>query len=301
MKALTLFEEKPCRIFRDASWLQPLSPPPSGAPLCREKDLRFMATFLSDVFRTGQARNLFIFGKPGTGKTLCVQYLLREIEKHAKDKGIPVLEVYVNAGRARTPYYAMLEIVKGLGLNAPSAGWQMFRLKQAFEGLLKDKSVVVAIDEVDAILQKEKEPLIYYLNRQPKTTLILISNRIEDAAQLPERLLSTLQPKLVGLDPYKPEEAKAILLDRVKHAFQPDTISENLLDVVANLTSEVGDVRLGFSILLSAGQSAERDERTSITTEDVKSAIENEKTTEILKAIGQLKKRLEKRKKTGLF
>jgi cell division control protein 6 len=301
MKALTLFEEKPCRIFQDASWLQPLSPPPSGAPLCREKDLRFMAAFLSDVFRTGQARNLFIFGKPGTGKTLCVQYLLREIEKYAKEKGIPVLAVYVNAGRARTPYYAMLEIVKGLGLNAPDAGWQMFRLKQAFEGLLKDKSVVVAIDEVDAILQKEKEPLIYYLNRQPRTTLILISNKMEDAAHLPERLLSTLQPKLVKLDPYTSEEVKTILLDRVKHAFQPDAIQDNLVDIVAKLTSKIGDIRLGFSILLTAGHIAERAGRTRITSEDVKSAIENEKTTEILKAIGQLKKRLEKRKKTGLF
>jgi len=301
MKALTLFEDRPTKIFKDASWLQPLSPPPSGAPLCREDDLKFMASYLSDVFRTGQARNLFIFGKPGTGKTLCVQYLLRKIEKHAEEKGIPVLAVYVNAGKARTPYYTMLEMVKGLGLNVPSAGWQMFRLKQAFESLLKEKSIVVAVDEVDSLLQKEKEPLIYYLNRQPKTTLILVSNRIEDAAQLSKRLLSTLQPKLVSLDPYTPEKVKTILLDRVKNAFQPDAIPENLLNVVAKLTSEVGDLRLGFSILLSAGQSAERAGKTSITAEDIHSAIEAEKTTEILKALSKMRHLLEKRKKTELF
>ncbi|MGC8939878.1 MAG: Cdc6/Cdc18 family protein [Candidatus Bathyarchaeia archaeon] len=298
---MKLFEEKPHRILKDASWLHPLSPPPGGVPLCREDDLRFMASFLSDVFRTGHARNLFIFGKPGTGKTVCVQYLLGEIAKHAKETGFPVLAVYVNAGRARTPYYTMLEVVRGLGLNVPGAGWQMFRLKQAFEGLLKDKSVVVAIDEVDSLLQKEKEPLIYYLNRQPKTTLILISNRIEDAAQLPERLLSTLQPKLVQLEPYKPEEAKAILIDRAKHAFQPNSIPEDLMDTVAKITSEIGDIRLGFSILLTAANIAEKAGRTSITAQDIKSAVENEKTTEILKALGKMRHLLEKRRKMGLF
>jgi hypothetical protein len=39
------FEEKPCRIFRDASWLQPLSLPPDGTPLCRKSDLKFLASF----------------------------------------------------------------------------------------------------------------------------------------------------------------------------------------------------------------------------------------------------------------
>lgn len=294
-----MFEDKPSRIFRDARWLQPLSPPPSGRPLCRDNDLRFMASFLSELFRTGQARNLFIFGKPGTGKTICVQYLVGEVEKHAVAKGFPVLTAYVNAGRTRTSYYTMLEIVKGLGLNVPNVGWQMFRLKQAFEKLLTDNSVVIAIDEVDAILAKEKEPLIYYLNRQPKTTLILISNKIEDATQIPERALSTLQPKLISLDPYTKEETKEILRNRVRHAFHPGVLPDNLLDKVAEATSKLGDIRLGLSILLSAGQLAEGAGRTRITDEDVRSAIKSEETTEILWAIGEMRRRLEKRRKMG--
>ncbi|MEM2953847.1 MAG: hypothetical protein QXU21_06200 [Candidatus Bathyarchaeia archaeon] len=183
-----------------------------------------------------------------------------------------------------------------MGLNVPDVGWQMFRLKQAFEKLLTDMSVVIAIDEVDAILAKEKEPLIYYLNRQPKTTLILISNKIEDATQIPERALSTLQPKLISLNPYTKEETKEILRARVRHAFNPSVLPDNLLDEVAKVTSELGDIRLGFSILLSAGYSAERAGRNKIAGEDIKSAFESERTTEILKAIGEMQKRLKKRK-----
>ncbi|MGQ9507087.1 MAG: Cdc6/Cdc18 family protein [Candidatus Bathycorpusculaceae bacterium] len=294
---MSLFEAKSSGVFKDAKWLQPLCDPPGGKPLCRDYDLKFMASFLSEIFRTGQARNLFIYGKPGTGKTICVQYLLREIQNHAIETKAPVLAVYVNAGRTRTPYYTMLEIVKSLGLIVPQSGWQMFRLKRAFEDMLKDKAVVIAIDEVDSIILKEKEPLVYYLNRQPKTTLVLVSNKVEDAAQLPERALSTLQPKIIMLEPYAKEEAFKILKERAEHSFQPGVVSEKLISAVAEAASNLADIRLGFSTLLSAGLAAEKTGRTKVDADDVKSAIKSESKLDVLKKMDALKKQLEKLRK----
>lgn len=294
---MNLFENLRRRIFQDGTWLQPLSDPPGGRPLCREADLRLMASFLSEIFRCGQARNLFIYGKPGTGKTVCVRYLLSEINRHAQETKTPVSAVYVNAGRTRTPYYTMLEIVKSLGLTVPEVGWQMFRLKRAFEDLLKDKAVVIAIDEVDSIIFKEKEPLVYYLNRQPKTTLILVSNRIEDASQLPERALSTLQPKIIMLEPYTSEEIGKILKERVEHSFQPGVVSEKLISIVAEAASNLADIRLGFSMLLSAGLAAERAGREKVDIEDVESAVKSESKLDVLKKMDALKKQLEKLRK----
>jgi hypothetical protein len=57
---MTSFKTKEDKIFWDAKWLQPLSDPPDGLPLCRDSDLELMASFVQDVFRTGQGRNLFI-------------------------------------------------------------------------------------------------------------------------------------------------------------------------------------------------------------------------------------------------
>jgi cell division control protein 6 len=294
---MTLFKKERCIVFEDGKWLQPLSDPPGGVPQCREGDLKLMASLIQDVFRTGQARNLFVFGPPGTGKTVCARYLLREIQAHADETKVPVATAYVNAGSTRNPYYTMLEIVKQLGLTVPDSGWQLFRLKRAFENLLKDKSVVVAIDEVESILFKEKEPLVYYLNRQPKTTLILISNRIQEVAQLPERSLSTLQPKIISLEPYTQDEIYEILKARAEHAFKPNVISDELLKTIAEATASLADIRLGLSILLTAGLSAERDGRTTIDSEDVEYAMSSESKLKVLKKIDELTKRIERRKK----
>lgn len=235
-----------------------------------------MAHHLGDLFRVGTARNLFIHGPPGTGKTVCVMHVLSEVDKHARETNKPVQSVYVNAGKTRNPYYTMAEIVKQLGVVVPFAGWQMFRFKHAFEDRLTKKSLLIAIDEVDSILYKEKEPLVYYLNRQPRTTLILISNNIDDVINLPQRALSTLQPILIPMQAYTTREALQILKERTERACNPNTIPDQLLTAIAKTTSDNGDIRFGLRVLLAAAQQADTEQKTAIDAQDVKSAVKQE-------------------------
>jgi Cdc6-like AAA superfamily ATPase len=191
----------------------------------------------------------------------------------------------------------MAEIVKQLGVNVPSAGWQMFRLKHAFENLLTDKSALIAIDEVDSIIFKEKEPLVYYLSRQPKTTLILISNRLDDVVKLPERTLSTLQPILIHAEPYTPEEIGQIFKERVERAFKPETISDVLLTMIAKTASKVGDVRFGLRVLLTAALLAEKAGRQRTEAADIASAVKEENKTRKFRELEVLRDNLLKLKK----
>lgn len=292
---MSLFTSEASSILTNAEWLQPLSDPPGGRPLLREDILKTMALHLADLFTVGQARNLFIYGKPGTGKTACVKYVLKEVAKHASETKAPVLTAYVNAGKTRTPYYTLAEVVKQLGVSVPNAGWQLFRLKRELENMLSAKSMLIAIDEVDSILFKEKEPLVYYLNRQPKTTLILISNSIDDAVRLPERALSTLQPILIETQPYGSEEIQQILEERVEHALKPCTISDDLLTTIAKSAGEAGDIRFGLRILLSAALEADQAKRRVIDPKDVASAIEDEGRLRKIKHLEALRDQLLKR------
>jgi Cdc6-like AAA superfamily ATPase len=191
----------------------------------------------------------------------------------------------------------MNEIVKQLGIAVPNAGWQLFRLKQAFEGILAEKAALIAIDEVDAIIFKEKEPLVYYLSRQPKTTLILISNEIDDVIKLPEKTLSTLHPILISMEPYTTEEITQILKERAEHTFKPDTIPDKLLTTIAKTVNEAGDIRLGFRILLTAGLSAERTKKQNIDQTDIATAIRQESNVQEIKKLDTITEELLKLKK----
>ena len=260
------------KIFKDPSWLQPSAEPPDGTPVARERLLRYLASVLSEVFRSRSCRNIFIFGEPGTGKTLCVRYALDQLKSYAAEMRLDLGVVYVNAGRTRSPYYTMLEIVRALGVDVPDVGWQFSRLKQAFEKIVTMKPVIIAVDEMEALIFKQREPLIYYLNRQRNTTLILISNKFSDVSALPPRAKSTLQPMVAKFNPYTPEEAEEILAERVEKAFQPNTIPRKILRKVAEAASKAGDIRVGFSILLTAGYLAERDGRGKIRLDDLETA-----------------------------
>jgi len=294
---MSLFASESRSTLIDPQWLQPLSDPPDGKPVCREADLKLMARYLVDLFKTGKARNLFIYGKPGTGKTACAKHLLGEVAKHASETNAPVLTAYVNAGKTRTPYYTLAEIVKQLGVAVPSAGWQTFRLKHILEGLLTEKSVLLAIDEVDSILLKEKEPLVYYLSRQPKTTLILISNNVDDIVRLPERALSTLQPVLMPLEPYTHEETMQILRNRLEHACKPNIITDKLLNTIAETVSKEGDIRFGFRVLLGTALLAEKAGKQTIEASDIASAIQEENRVGRIKELEALRDKFLKLKR----
>jgi len=100
----------------------------------------------------------------------------------------------------------------------------------------------------------------------------LISNKLNDLSAPPARAKSTLQPMVAEFNPYTPEEAEEILAERVEKAFQPKAVSRTIFRRVAEAASKVGDIRVGFSILLTAGYLAERDGRWRIKLEDLETA-----------------------------
>jgi cell division control protein 6 len=259
-------------VFADLRWLQPTSEPPDSFPVGREKYVNALSLLLAPALRGGAGRNVYVAGVPGTGKTLTARYVLDQLKEHVREAGLRVHAAYVNAGRTRSPYFTLLEAARSLGVDAPPSGWQFSRLKMEFEKRRGGEPMVVAIDEADALLFKVREPLIYYLNRQENMTLILISNRWDDLAGLPPRARSTLQLAPLIFEPYTAEEAKRILQDRAVRAFKPGAFNDETLDEAAALAAEMQDIRVGFSLLLTAGLLAEGQARSRVDLVDLERA-----------------------------
>src|SRR3989338_4667126 len=63
----------------------------------RNQQVEAVASILAPALKGERASNLFVYGKTGTGKTLCVQYVTKEILKRVSDSGQNNLRVvYVN-------------------------------------------------------------------------------------------------------------------------------------------------------------------------------------------------------------
>ena len=257
------------RLLLDPSLLRPISDPPNMRVPIRRHSMRALRSLILENIRSQAASCIFIFGKPGTGKTLCVRAALSELTRFLRRKGLMAHVAYVNAGQTRSPYYTMLEILRQMGVDAPPSGWQFSRLKYEFERAKDAKPTIIAVDEVDTLLYKEREPLIYYLNRQPHISLILISNQFSDLTNLPPRAKSSLQPIPIIFHPYSAKDAYLILKERVKHAFRPGTVEEEALHAAAQAVDEIGDIRFGFNLLLLAGLAAEASDKRTIRMQDL--------------------------------
>ena len=79
-------------------------------------------------------------------------------------------------------------------------------------------------------------------------------------------------------------------------AFYPGTIRDSFLAEVAQAASEAGDIRLGFSILLTAGQLAEERGQAKVKIADIRSATKSETTIGLLQKMDELEKQLETRR-----
>ena len=75
---------------------------------------------------------------------------------------------------------------------------------------------------------------------------------------------STLQALPVRFGGYEPEVAKKILVERTEKAFKPDVVAEEFVDWLSEFPSKVGDIRICFNILLTAGLLAEHEGKTRI-------------------------------------
>jgi len=83
--------------------------------------------------------------------------------------------------------------------------------------------------------------------------------------------------------------------ERAEKALKPGAIQEKLIEAIAEVTAKIGDIRAGFSFLLSAALNAEEAGRKRIKTEDLESALKRETRVKRIKELLARKEALERR------
>lgn len=138
-----------------------------------------------------------------------------------------------------------------------------------------DQPLVAVLDEVD---QLEETAVLYDLYRLPHVSLVLIANREEELfASFDDRVRSRFHAGTrVQFDRYGMDELVAILRERATQGLEPNAVTTDQLQTIAEAAS--GDARVGIGILRSAARRAEQAGTERVTATEIESAIPDART-----------------------
>ncbi|WP_435359240.1 Cdc6/Cdc18 family protein [Haloarchaeobius sp. DFWS5] len=233
----------------------------------RNAELNQLSTALRPVGE-GDDRpgNAFLHGPPGTGKTCSAQYIVEQFCREVPD----VDSQYVNCWTDSTRFAVLERVLENVGDTT-----DLHRQTTPVDELVRrlrdhGEPQIVILDEVDVL---RDTAVLYDLYQLPAVSLVLVANQEEEfLASLDPRLQSRFRTcTTIRMSPYATDQLVAILSDRVRLGFEPEAVSTEQLERIADAAA--GDARLGIGILRTAAQTAQERGAERIVAEHVTSAV----------------------------
>jgi len=169
---------------------------------------------------------------------------------------------------ADTEYRLIAELSKNLGKEVPFTGLPTDQVYNAFFGILdeKNQTVILIIDEIDALIEKTGDEILYNLTRinqdlkNARVSIIGITNNLNFIETLDSRIKSSLSEEELIFPPYNALQLQDILRTRASVAFVSEVLDEGVIEKCAALAAqEHGDARRALDLLRVAGELAERN------------------------------------------
>ena len=261
----------------------------------RENEIKRVGEVVAPALKECRCSNLFIYGKPGTGKTAVTKYVLKRVQEKAKELDAPVIVSYINCRYVGTEYRVFYYLCSSIGIKVPFTGLALGEIFDRFKsGIdLRKNLLIVVLDEIDALVKAKGDSLLYELTRinealtRSKVSLIGISNDLRFKEWLDPRVLSSLSEEEIVFRPYNASELRDILAERAKLAFHDGVLTDGALSLCSALAAaEHGDARRALDLLRVAAEIAEREGAKQITEEHVRLAekrIEHNRVFEAIK------------------
>lgn len=258
----------------------------------REEEEGAVAQVLSTVFRNARPSNLLLFGEPGTGKTAVIKKVVDRLASKAKELGMPVRAVNVNAKGASTAYKVLFQIAEELGLNNErdktmqvpftglSIGEATGRILQFIQS--KKMTTILVIDEIDSLVDKSGDDVLYsftranqHMHKGGSISLIGISNSLDFKDKLDPRVRSSLSEEEIVFNPYSVEQLRKILHERSTIAFNDGAISDAAINLCSAMAGrEHGDARKAIDLLRVGAEIAERQSAAKVDEKHIRAAME---------------------------
>ncbi len=247
----------------------------------REAQMQRAQALFRPFVEAGTPSTAFLFGPVGTGKTHLSRRFAADLTKTALEAGKAVEHVIVNCRQRMGDDAVLLGILKKFDERFPDRGFSIPEKLQTLRGQLERRKVhlIVILDEVDALLKKSGSQLVYTFTRwgeesgRSTVSLILISQKTDILDRMDAAARSTFRrTNAVEFPRYNRQELWDIAKIRADLAFHPATVSEEVIDLVADIAEEHGDARYAIELLQYAGLLADEESAEEVGAEHVRGA-----------------------------
>jgi cell division control protein 6 len=258
----------------------------------REREINSIERAVAPALKGERGRNLFVYGKTGTGKTSCVNYVIEEI------KNIPNTKVkisYINCRMYNSRFKILARITADHLPTYAKRGYGAVDLYERLRSWIEEDSkiFILALDEIDMV--KDLDDLVYTMTRINSdikaggVAIIGISNKVSFKEELDPRSLSTLYETELVFPPYYATELYAIIKERAAFGFRKGVISDEILHfIAAQAAKEGGDARFSLKVLSKVGELGEERNLSTISMKEAQDASRVTEDDVVYELIGTL-------------
>jgi cell division control protein 6 len=266
--------------------------PDEGRIVGRDEEIINLANAVNPAIFGQSPSNVLIYGKTGTGKSLCAKHVSRRLVDTADEEGVNANFSYVDCAQDSTETQAVQTIASILNnpsetnIKIPDKGIATSTYYKRLWDILDQQFdvVLILLDEIDKL---EDDDILMQLSRageagkvqECKIGVIGISNKIKyKEQQLNERVKSSLCEREFVFPPYDATQLNDIMQAR-KDAFRDGVLENGVIPKAAALAArEHGDARQAIDILRYAGEIAQSRGAETVTEQFVVDARERAET-----------------------
>jgi cell division control protein 6 len=264
-----IFDDNHVSIFKDE---YPLSPKYIPARLvARDEQIEKIKTALKPIVRRGEPINTIIHGKTGTGKTVVVKFVVKQLlEKLDIIDDTNVIPIHINSKNDTSATQILYTIIKTLDSDriVPKRGIELGWYYREIWELMNSKnvSILLIIDEIDKL---KNDDILYTFSRaggghnlkeRIYIGIIGMTNDTKYFENIDSRIKSSMALNNITFPPYNANQLVEILNDRAKLAFQDGVLEEMTIPLCSAFAAqEHGDARKALTLLYRAALIADEE------------------------------------------